>query len=271
MTLEEFLKKIYDRGEDPYKLTGKRDDTMDMVLALLQSQEEPVDWGGMQDVAEQAPPGPQGPPPPEQNSWAAFQAMNPNLDYAKVAQQAGGKMGSFPADNKYGGAISDNSQNAPLPKGQREEDLIAFVNNQIPIMEAERKLDPRSRAYDPKGAELLMQMADKNRARDAYQQALDLEKQQMIESKRVTTGDIIDNLMGMISKTSDLALQNSGIQQKLMIAKAADMRGDSATANAMLNEVQDMLNGGQSAVVDRARKSPDASATLKFSRDRGVH
>ena len=95
--------------------------------------------------------------PLEQNSWEQFQAMNPNLDYAAVAQQAGGIPGSFPAENEFGGAISEMP---PSAKQQEQvQDLMDYVQNQIPQDELARKQDPRSRAYDPGGAaQLLLKM-----------------------------------------------------------------------------------------------------------------
>ena len=57
--------------------------------------------------SHQCPLQPQADPTP----WEDFQRMNPNLDYDAVVRQAGGVPGSFPVENDWGGAISDNSQN----------------------------------------------------------------------------------------------------------------------------------------------------------------
>jgi len=99
-----------------------------------------------------------GPPQPGQNEradlmWEEFKAMNPNLDYEAVARQSGG--------NVPGGSFSQMPESEAQKR--QEQELYDFVNNQVPYDEAMRKLDPRSRGYDPKGAEVLLNMLESQR------------------------------------------------------------------------------------------------------------
>jgi len=153
MDIRQYMSQLFDRGEDPYGLTGKRDDTMEMFLAMMGQREVPQEWGLQDEMLVEDQVNPPA-PPPAQNSWEAFQAMNPDLDYAAVARQAGGTPGSFPVENEFGGAISEMPSS---PEQQAQvRDLMDYVQNQIPQDEFARKQDPRSRAYDPGGAEQLL-------------------------------------------------------------------------------------------------------------------
>jgi hypothetical protein len=103
-----------------------------------------------------------------------FQQANPDLDYDAVAAQSGGAT--------PGGSFSAASR-SDVPYAQSDEALFKFVNEQIPLYEARRKLDPRSRAHDPQGAELLMMMASQQRRDSAY------EIGQIAERQKAETAD----------------------------------------------------------------------------------
>ena len=64
MDIRQYISQLYDRGDDPWGLTGQRDDTMEMILAMLGQQDVPPEW-----MAPAEPPAPQQPADPAAAMW----------------------------------------------------------------------------------------------------------------------------------------------------------------------------------------------------------
>jgi len=159
MDLAAFISQLFDRGDDPFGLKYKRDDTTDLIMALRDKYGVPE-----QEIMGQGPPVDEmyvservSPPttPPEQNSWEAFLALNPNLDLDKVAEQAiakgGGRGKSVP-----GGTFSEMPDNNFAPDHPQSDEAFSKWVHEFDYDQTMReKMDPRSRAYDPAAAEIL--------------------------------------------------------------------------------------------------------------------
>jgi hypothetical protein len=147
----------------------------------------------------------------QEEIWRKFQEMNQNLDYDAVAAQAiekgGGNGISVP-----GGTFSQMPENNFAPDHpQSDEAYMQWVKDFTYDQEVARKLDPRSRAYDPQGAELLMgerAQRDSNAAQMIYSKAqeqraqaeadnVELVRRQMMlqSSPRGQVGTLIGALM----------------------------------------------------------------------------
>jgi hypothetical protein len=117
-------------------------------------------------------------PPPEiserDRMWEEFQRMNPDLDYDAVARQAlemdGGGGKSVP-----GGTLTELPEQ-DLPEGQRDEDLINWVNDNKLQWAIESKTDPRSRNYDPQGAAILLETLRQQQESEKSAAELEIDK-----------------------------------------------------------------------------------------------
>lgn len=201
-------------------------------------------------------------PPPTPNSWDAFMALNPNIDLDKIARQAGGKPGSFPVTNEFGGAISEMPDTRP-PE-QSDEAFYDFVYNQIPLMEAERLRDSRSRAYNPDAAQSLVDMVNERR-RIATEEAGAKVQQQladiamMEQTRQSGIGGRIDAMLKAVAD-SGISMEAPDIVRKLIVAKDAAMRGDERLANQIVLEISKQLGGQPGAAVSERPTSVPGSA-----------
>lgn len=86
--------------------------------------------------------------------WRRFQEMNPDLDYEAVARQSGGNVpgGSF-SDMRLSPGVKSVKESTP---GASDEAFYQWVKDFTYEQDLARKMDPRSRAYDPRGAELMI-------------------------------------------------------------------------------------------------------------------
>lgn len=84
--------------------------------------------------------------PASEEIWNAFRRMNPNLDYAAVARQSGG--------NVPGGTFSQMPDTRP--PAQSDEAFYQWLKDFTYEQELARKQDPRSRAFDPEGAQRMI-------------------------------------------------------------------------------------------------------------------
>ena len=229
MDLRAFIQNLYNRGDDPYQLAGKRDDTLEMILSLVNSgQETPEQLMGV----EQPPP----PPPVAEKStadqmWGQFQDMNPNLDYDAVAKQSGG--------NVPGGAFSQMPESAK--QKEQVQSLMDYVQNEIPKEEIARKLDPRSRAYDPQGAALLIEdikQRQKGESEAVYAQARALESQlaQKAFEYQNSVGGRIDTMIEAIRGDKMIEMEAPEFKRMLLVAKQLQLSGDEAGATDMFNQ-----------------------------------
>ena len=204
--ISRILQSLFARGYTPPGLEEETEEER-----LLREEEERAMMGGgvapelarSHEIPGRA--GPQQPTGPAQNSWDAFIAMNPNLDLDKVARQAGGRPGSFPVTNEYGGEISDNSQNV-LPPGQTDQDLQRTADKITLQNQMEASLDPRSRSYDQGGAKtFLVNAAFKEEQR----------KQETIDKLLSGSGDMAGGGSpappGLMKPEVAMALRNAGV------------------------------------------------------------
>jgi hypothetical protein len=152
MDIRSFANQLFDRGDDPFKLAGKRDDTMDLLLAMLSQQNVPDPW--LEDEEEKKkeldPLGAQKKKDAE--SWAEFVAMNPSLDLAAVARQSGG--------NVPGGNVSmmESTIKQQTP-GASDEEFFRWVDEFSTQTQLDSLLDPRSRGFNPDAAEQIIRAA----------------------------------------------------------------------------------------------------------------
>jgi hypothetical protein len=259
MDLRAFINQLFDRGDDPYNLYGKRDDTMDMVMTLRDyyQSESP-------DRLMGAPGEPPAPPKQEKKSadvlWEKFQQMNPNLDYDKVAQQSGG--------NVPGGSFSDMRNSPGVPtvkeatKGASDEEFMQWVKDFTQEQEFQRKNDPRSRAYDPQGAELILanRAAEQAAAQDliyAKARQTEAELAQKAYDYQFSTGGRIDAMMNAISGDEMLQMENPQVYSTLLRAKQLQLSGDEAGAEQLLNEALSMMGQVQRQTPPQRKQGGD--------------
>jgi hypothetical protein len=175
---------------------------------------------------------------------AKFKEMNPNLDWDKVAQQAGG--------NVPGGTFSQ------MPSSPEREaqvaSLMEYVENQIPRDEAMRMLDNRSRAYNPEAAEMLLGRLgnkEKNAADMLYSKAQEMKAQAEMEQAQAMTRqyDMMSTPEGKLGSTIEMILQNldptmNGQIYNLAInAKMALDAGDIDAAREIMGQINYMSSG----------------------------
>ena len=181
--------------------------------------------------------------------------MNPNLDWDKVAQQAGG--------NVPGGTFSQMPDSPE--RDAQVASLMDYVENQIPQDEAMRMLDNRSRAYNPEAAQMLLDRqgqkeksasdmlysrAQEMRAQAEAQQADMVRKQyQQLSSPEGKLGSTIEMILQNIDPAMNGPLYNLAISAKLALDN-----GDTRTAMELMSRLNSMTGGGVDKVSGGAQQ-----------------
>ena len=176
-----------------------------------------------------------------------FKQMNPNLDWDKVAAQAGG--------NVPGGNFSAMESSVTYEPTEMDKQLFDYVENQIPRDEAMRMLDSRSRAYNPEAAQMLLDRqgqkeksasdmlysrAQEMRAQAEAQQADMVRKQyQQLSSPEGKLGSTIEMILQNIDPAMNGPLYNLAISAKLALDN-----GDTRTAMELMSKLNSMTGGG---------------------------
>jgi hypothetical protein len=145
--------------------------------------------------------------------WSQFQAMNPDLDWGKVAEQAGG--------NVPGGNFSQMESSVTYTPTKMDEELFRFVREDIPRMDLARKLDMRSRAYDPEGAKILLEEMSNRQLGEYYS---DISAAQMLQAKAAEDRAAIER------RKAEYALSPAGMKAD-QIGRVAELLAQSGMAD----------------------------------------
>ena len=175
-----------------------------------------------------------------------FKQMNPNLDWDKVAAQAGG--------NVPGGTFSQMPDSPE--RDAQVASLMDYVENQIPQDEAMRMLDNRSRAYNPTAAEMLLgRLGDKekNAADMLYSRAQEMKAQAEMEQAQVITDQyrMLSTPEGKMNATFEMILQNVDpdmnpqLYKSAIAAKMALDNGNIERAQEIYTQIEREMSSGQ--------------------------
>jgi len=204
----------------------------DYIPFPSQAMESPPIDDQFVDPAEMAPP-----PDPWLDDWAAFKALNPNLDYDAVARQAGG--------NVPGGAYSDYSETPDTrPEAQSDQAFYDWVDEFKKQNRLNEMMDPRANTYDPEMARAMLTHEvgmGRNAADELYSMAqmaradAEMKKAWMMGGKsdvKASTGQMQDAIDILMNETVD---ENS--RRELVIAKLLVANGQVKEANEILTRV----------------------------------
>jgi len=159
----------------------------------------------------------------QEDMWAEFQRMNPNLNYAKVAQQAGG--------NVPGGNFSAMESNIKeMTPGASDEEFNQSINELRQRQQEDALLDPRSRSYNPDAAKVIFDRAGEkesnaadmifNRAQELQSKAAAAQSAMVVEQYRAsrTPEGQLNSMIEMVLQNVD-SMMNAPLYQRAIDAR----------------------------------------------------
>ena len=181
----------------------------------------------------------------QEDMWAEFQRMNPGLNYAKVAQQAGGNV---PGGN-FSAMESTIKEQTP---GASDAEFNKSIEELTQRQQMDSLLDPKSRSFNPAAAKVLLDRAGQkeetaaqviyNRAQEMRGQA-ELDQATMIKRQY----ELSNTPEGKLGSTIDFILKNSEMRpdlfDKAIMARVALDNGDIERASKILQDITDSVGG----------------------------